>query len=145
MALSMKREGTLAQVIVGSAFSDNIDINETTEIDVLFEESPEITMIPQGDAGVTKKGVPTGGTSGQYLKKISDADYDTAWADFTHYVHEQAIASNTWHIVHNLGYFPSVTVIDTANSKVYGDVAYNDENSLTISFNGAFSGKAFLN
>ena len=31
----------------------------------------------KGDPG---EGVPTGGTTGQYLRKKSDEDYDTEWA-----------------------------------------------------------------
>lgn len=146
MALSMSRSESPGQLIVSTGFPDDIDINETQQIIVQFEESKEIAMIPQGDIGaIAPKGIPKGGTTGQYLRKVSDEDYDTEWASFTHYVHTQAIASNLWTINHNLGRYPSVTVVDTANSKVYGDVFYNDENSLTISFNGAFSGKAFLN
>lgn len=35
----------------------------------------------QGPAGEPGQGVPRGGTAGQYLRKLSDADYDTEWAD----------------------------------------------------------------
>jgi hypothetical protein len=34
---------------------------------------------PTGVTGSTGFGVPTGGSSGQFLVKSSDADYDTAW------------------------------------------------------------------
>lgn len=61
------------------------------------------------------------------------------------YVHTQAGASAEWIVAHNLGKFPSVTVIDSAGSQVIGDVTYTDINNLTIKFLGAFSGKAYLN
>lgn len=35
---------------------------------------------PQGPAGPAGEGVPTGGTTGQILRKASDTDYDTEWA-----------------------------------------------------------------
>lgn len=35
--------------------------------------------IPQGEAGQTGAGVPTGGTTGQVLAKASGTDYDTEW------------------------------------------------------------------
>jgi len=50
-----------------------------------------------------------------------------------------------WTITHNLGKFPSVTVVDSANSVVVGDVDYTNSNILTITFSAAFSGCAFLN
>ena len=36
-----------------------------------------------GDLPVTRGGVPTGGTTGQALVKVSGADYDVAWATGT--------------------------------------------------------------
>lgn len=62
-----------------------------------------------------------------------------------HYVHEQTIASDTWTITHSMGKYPSVTVVDSGGSAVVGDVRYLDADSLTVSFNGAFSGTAYLN
>lgn len=53
--------------------------------------------------------------------------------------------SDTWYITHNLGKYPSVTVVDSANTVVMGDVVYLTKNALVISFNGAFSGTAYLN
>ena len=60
------------------------------------------------------------------------------------YTHVQA-SSSTWVIAHSLGKIPSVTVIDSSGNKVNGDVAYTDLNNLTISFNTAFAGTAYLN
>lgn len=61
------------------------------------------------------------------------------------YIHNQSIASTTWVVNHNLNKFPSVSVVDSANTKVYGGVVYNSENQLTLIFSSAFSGKAFIN
>ena len=66
------------------------------------------------------------------------------------YTHNQSSVSNTWTITHNLNRFPSVTVVDSADTIVYGTVVYNSANQLTITFfqGGsalAFSGKAYLN
>ena len=51
----------------------------------------------------------------------------------------------TWTITHDLDKFPSVSVVDSANEIVYGDVIYTNTNSLTVTFTAAFSGKAYLN
>lgn len=60
------------------------------------------------------------------------------------YVHNQPSASTTWSITHNLKFYPNVSIVDTGLSHVMGEVTYIDENSLTVSFTSAFSGKAFL-
>lgn len=57
----------------------------------------------------------------------------------------QGEASARWEICHNLRKYPSVTVVDSANSVVVGDVEYIDENNLVITFSGAFSGMAYMN
>tara|TARA_R100001463_G_scaffold120866_1_gene177024 strand:- start:2034 stop:2288 length:255 start_codon:yes stop_codon:yes gene_type:complete len=66
------------------------------------------------------------------------------------YTHNQSSVSDTWVVNHNLHRFPSVTVIDSANTIVQGTVVYNSNKQLTITFFSggsalAFSGKAYLN
>ena len=62
-----------------------------------------------------------------------------------HFTFTQSTATNTWNITHNLGKFPSVSVVDSGNTVVYGDIDYIDNNSLTITFSAAFGGKAYMN
>lgn len=61
------------------------------------------------------------------------------------YTFEQAVASDTWIIKHNLGRNPSVVVVDSAGTVFYPAVHYDNENQCTISMNGATTGKAYLN
>tara|TARA_R100001460_G_scaffold43676_1_gene79998 strand:+ start:1779 stop:2504 length:726 start_codon:yes stop_codon:yes gene_type:complete len=60
-------------------------------------------------------------------------------------VWDQSSTSSVWTITHTLDKKPSVTVVDSADNKVYGKVDYIDNNTLTITFNAVFSGKAYLN
>jgi|11_taG_2_1085331.scaffolds.fasta_scaffold01359_2 hypothetical protein len=58
----------------------------------------------------------------------------------------QSNASAFWEIEHNLNKKPSVTVSTAfSDEEVVGKVTYIDNNNLTITFNAAFSGKAYLN
>lgn len=50
-----------------------------------------------------------------------------------------------WVIQHNLNKKPSVVITDTAGSLYEGDVFYNDDNNLTITFSAPFNGYADLN
>ena len=61
------------------------------------------------------------------------------------YVHDQGVASAIWNIQHNLGKLASVTVVDSAGSVVVGTIIYTDINNLTVTFNAAFSGEAYIN
>ena len=61
------------------------------------------------------------------------------------FVYAQAVAEDTWNIQHNMGKFPSITVIDTANTVVTGQYTYIDNNNVTLNFSAAFAGKAYLN
>jgi hypothetical protein len=61
------------------------------------------------------------------------------------FVFNQNIPSNLWNVTHNLGKFPSVTVVDSANNEVEGDVIHINENQTQLIFSGSFSGRAFFN
>lgn len=62
-----------------------------------------------------------------------------------HFTYEQAVASDVWVINHNLNKKPSITVVDSAETVIVGDYEYNDLNTVTLHFNAAFAGKAYLN
>lgn len=57
----------------------------------------------------------------------------------------QDIPLSVWTIAHNLGRFPSVTVVDLQGRKVEPDISYVDNTTLQITHGAAYAGKAFLN
>lgn len=99
--------------------------NLVTDIQVLIKNN----LIVQGDAA--------SGSAGENTEADSTPD--------RHYVHKQLSASREWLITHNLSKFPSVTVVDSAQTVVIGEVTYIDSNNLKITFSAEFSGKAYLN
>lgn len=59
--------------------------------------------------------------------------------------YSQGPATNFWDITHNLGFFPNVTVEDSAHNIIEGGIIdYVSGNRLTILFNAPFSGDAYL-
>ena len=72
-------------------------------------------------------------------------DLEEILADTGTFTFCQDAALATWTITHNLGKFPSVTVVDSGNSVVVGDIDYTNSNVIVLNFNSAFSGCAFLN
>jgi len=60
------------------------------------------------------------------------------------YEHTQGQASTTWTITHTLGGKPQVTIVDSADTHVFGEVQYLSNTQLQVTFSAAFSGKAYL-
>jgi hypothetical protein len=129
-------------------------INDTTPVDVHGEneqttvnvtsqtESKRVGVYSTGDhanlSGREKDNQhPINAITGltEALQEVSDKTF----------VFEQGVASDTWFIKHNLGKYPSVSLVDSAGTQFDADVEYNDENTCTVRMNGATTGKAFLN
>lgn len=113
--------------------------SSTTEVDVTAttnEGSPGPPG-PEGDPGPEGPEGPTGptGPQGPPGSPGSSAGY----------THEQASASASWLITHNLGYHPGgVTVVDSGGTEWVGVVSYVDVNTLQIDFDVPFGGTAYL-
>jgi hypothetical protein len=113
------------------------------------------TQGTQGATGTGTQGVegpqgPQGepGIGGSDITSTDDLVEGTTNRYFTvgrvSHEHMQGSASNSWVINHNLGFKPNVTVLDSAGNLVEGEFAYTNSNSLTVSFQSAFSGNAYL-
>ena len=70
---------------------------------------------------------------------------DTTIIEDKTFVYEQNRPSSVWTVEHGLEKFPAVTVVDSAGTEVIGAIDYIDLNTVTLTFVGAFSGKAFFN
>ena len=119
----------------------------------------------QGPAGSGAQGVqgvqgPIGPGGGVTLQQLADAVSGAALGSTDDlpegvsnlyfktsrvaYTHTQGVASSTWTINHNLGFYPNLTVQDSAGTIYEGEITYTDSVSLTVTFSSAFSGKAYL-
>jgi hypothetical protein len=82
---------------------------------------------------------------------LSSTGVDPGTGDVTinavnsYYRHTQSVPMTHWFINHQLGKFPSVTVHDSANETILGDVEYIDINTLNVVFGSPFSGEAYIN
>ena len=107
---------------------------------------------PQGVQGTDGGGVTTqqlaNAIAGAALGSTDDLPEGVVNKYFTTsrvaYVHTQGAASNTWNVTHNLGFYPNVTVQDSAGTIYEGEITYTNSVSLTVTFSSAFSGKAYL-
>ena len=57
----------------------------------------------------------------------------------------QTVPASVWNVVHTLDKFPSISVIDSADTVVTGSYTYIDDNNITLNFSAPFAGKAYLN
>jgi hypothetical protein len=60
------------------------------------------------------------------------------------YVHTQASPATTWTINHNLGFRPSVELLDSGSQEIDGDIAHPTINQTVVTLNPATAGLARL-
>ncbi len=61
------------------------------------------------------------------------------------FVHNQAVASDTWNVPHNLGKKCSVQVVDTTGNEIIGDIQWVDNNNVVVRFNTPITGFVYCN
>jgi len=108
-------------------------INNVADIDLTDSDGAKTTVKLKGGTGITLN------------QPASNEITIASLNDDANFVFTQSIPSAIWNITHNLGKFPSVSVVDTADQLMYGNTEYFNQNSLTITFSAPFSGKAYLN
>ena len=60
------------------------------------------------------------------------------------YVHTQSTPSTTWTINHNLGFRPTVELLDAGSQEIDGEVAHPSVNQTVVTLNPATAGLARL-
>jgi len=120
---------------LGATEVNSVDTSDTTFIDM----TP--TTPTSGNVEITASLSATGTPDNT---KFLRGDNTWVEADKT-FIFTQGTPSTSWVIQHNLGKFPSITVVDTADTVVIGDYNYTDDNNVTLTFSAGFAGKAYLN
>ena len=99
-----------------SSVPNNVNVYQDTPNQVIVDQdAPNQVIVRSGAAGNTRR-----------------------------FVFTQATPSTEWVITHSLGGKPSVTVVDSADTVVVGEVKYDSNTQVTITFTAAFSGFAYL-
>ena len=60
------------------------------------------------------------------------------------YIHTQSAASTTWIINHNMGFRPSVELLDSGSQEIDGEVSHPSVNQTVVTLNPASAGLARL-
>lgn len=110
--------------------SETISITEETIQVTVVEESTTVQVVESEQVVVEEIGIqgPPGPPG----------------TDLT-YVHSQLVASDTWAVHHQLGKYPSITIVDSGGNVVAGDIEHDNINTATVRFSVPFGGQAYCN
>jgi hypothetical protein len=114
-----------------------------TDITVSPLEGVELTIIEPDEIRITEVGIQ--GPAGAQGLTGPTGPQGEAGPPLDTYRHVQSIAAASWVIVHGLGRYPSVTVVDSSRRVVMGQVTYDSNMQVTIVFSAAFAGEALIN
>ena len=129
------------EYIVGN----NILISEQNDISN-FGHFTIVSYILKAGGGYTLALTPIAGNGNFDINKFYDfAIFTLSSAGTPTFEFDQGVPATTWNITHNLGKFPSITVIDTGNTVVTGEYNYTSNTNVILTFSAAFAGKAYLN
>ena len=126
-------------------------IVQTTLVDSILTQNANpggTTLTIAGNISITGTLADNNGNIGVLGKVLTSTGAGIVWDDAPQsatFIFTQNVPSTTWNITHNLGKFPSITVIDTGNTVVTGEYNYTSNTNVILTFSAAFSGKAYLN
>lgn len=89
-----------------------------------------------GDGVVTSGGTTITGTA------FNDLPFDPGGSGG--YVYQQSTAATTWTINHNLGYRPSVELLDSGSQEIDGDISHPTINQTVVTLSPPTAGLARL-
>ena len=89
------------------------------------------------------------GKGGYYLKVMETEDGIEVSAisleSDKNYIHEQTTSATQWIVIHNLNKFPAVTIINSGQKEIIGEIQYLDLNTLVVAFDYSLTGKVICN
>lgn len=134
----------ISLVVVTAVPAVNVSVVQASDIPTINLNSGNLNL-----QGLPGKGLEynwRGTELGVRQEGRTEYDYtNLSGAAPSSYIYNQIAASAVWVVEHNLGKYPSVTIVDSANTVMIGDIRYIDTNNVVLTFTAAFSGKAYFN
>ena len=156
--------GEIAKFIIDSVNGTNLTVPlffdvtdpitgivQTTLVDSILTQNANpggTTLTIAGNISITGTLADNNGNIGVLGKVLTSTGAGIVWDDSPQsatFVFTQGVPATTWNITHNLGKFPSITVIDTGNTVVVGEYNYTSNTNVILTFSAGFAGKAYLN
>ena len=124
---------------------DQLYINKTDGTAYLWKNNEFVEMESSSIDDLKGRVTTTEQEIATHTEQITELTEEVIKGADKNFVFKQQSASDTWTVVHNLGKYPSITVVDSAGTVVTGEIVLQTTEQAVISFNGAFSGKAYCN
>jgi hypothetical protein len=132
----------------------NIDLTESVT-NISIDNNAEDLIVQVSQVDPTSMVQSVNGRTGHVVIDYSQIAASPEWAaangssnaapvNQVKYVHAQTEISNQWNIIHNLNFFPNVTIMDHSNRILEADIQYLNINSVRIIMNAPMSGTAYL-
>jgi hypothetical protein len=125
-----------------AVFQKFVDTVPVFEIIAVTAVSSNTWTVLRAQDGSSASSFPSGSKIEQTM--VAGA-IDEIQTSINTYIHNQGVPAAVWAITHNLGRYPHVSVVTSAEDVVIGDVNYTSINELTVTFIAGFAGKAYLN
>ena len=124
---------------------DRLYINKTDGTAYLWKNNEFVEMESSSIDDLKGRVTTTEQEIATHTEQITELTEEVIKGADKNFIFKQQSASDTWTVVHNLGKYPSITVVDSAGTVVTGEIVLQTTEQAVISFNGAFSGKAYCN
>jgi hypothetical protein len=137
---SYRYKGLTVALVVGSTLTEYWFKDGITDSDLIAKSGGGSISVE--DSGTEIKSDAdvinfTGNIKASLVSGVVNVTSDT----FTH-----SNGTNTvWSITHNLGKYPSVTVISSAGEEIFGELTFTNANAIQLTFSEAIAGTAYLN
>jgi len=123
-----------------SVSEESLVTGEISTVDLLVSD-PGVAGPPNTlSIGTVTTGTASANITGIAPNQILNLVYPVA----ARHIHTQGTAGTTWTITHALGGYPSVSVVDSSKTVVFGEVNYASTSQVVVNFTTAFSGFAYL-
>ena len=137
---SFRYKGLTVALIVGSTLTEYWFKDGITDSDLVVKSGGGSISVEDSGTEI-KSDADTinfvGNVKAELVSGVVNVSSDT----FTH-----ANGSNTtWNITHNLGKYPSVTVISSTGDEIFGELTFTNTNAIQLTFSEAIAGTAYLN
>jgi hypothetical protein len=136
-------DNNLQELIIESERVD-IHVTKLPDIDFVLESITDVVVVAAGNIGPQGPVGPIGpqGLQGPIGLQGPPGPQGPSASTL---IYTQNVPLAVWIIIHNLGLWPSIMVIDSGGSVVEPDIHYDSNIQMTITFGSPTTGKAYLN
>jgi hypothetical protein len=126
-----------------------VTVTQKKSVSVVTEPADQVLEVHDpgvaGPPNTLSIGTVTTGTAGATITGTAPNQVlNLVYPSSIRHIHTQGTATTTWTINHALGGYPSVSIVDSGKTVVFGEVNYVSVSQVVVNFTSAFSGFAYL-